>query len=172
MSGAGAARIDVTGAQSLRVAIVAASWHEEVMAGLIAGAQRVCDGAGVHTQLYRVPGSFELPLAVQAAARAGYAAVIALGVVVQGGTPHFEYVCRAATDGLGAVALETGVPVGFGLLTCDNEEQARDRAGLPGSQEDKGGEAAEAALAMAVLLHSIKNPGPAGGTGFSVGVAR
>ncbi len=172
MSGAGAARVDLQGAQSLQVAIVAASWHEEVMGGLIAGAQRVCDSAGVRAQVFRVPGSFELPLAVQAAARAQYAAVIALGVVVQGGTPHFEYVCRAATDGLAAVALQTGVPVGFGLLTCDNEEQARDRSGLPGAREDKGGEAATAALAMALLLPSIKGPSSPGGTGFAVGVGR
>ena len=77
---------------------------------------------------------------------------MALGVVIRGGTPHFEYVCEAATAGLTAVAERTGIPIGFGLLTCDNEQQALDRAGLPDSKEDKGYEAAQAALATAVVL--------------------
>ena len=84
------------------------------------------------------------------------AAVVALGVVIRGGTPHFDYVCSAATDGLGRVALDSGVPIGFGLLTCDDEAQARDRAGLPGSTEDKGREATTAALATAVALRSTR----------------
>ena len=91
-------------------------------------------------------------MAAQAAARAGFDAVVALGVIIRGGTPHFEYVCQAATDGLSRVALDTGVPVGFGLLTCDDEAQARDRAGLPDSSEDKGREACEAALSLALAL--------------------
>jgi len=106
----------------------------------------------------RVPGSFELPVAAGHLARAGYDAVVALGVVVRGGTPHFEYVCAAATDGLSRVALDTGVPVGFGLLTCDTEQQALDRSGLPGASEDKGREAAEAALATVLALRSIRTP--------------
>ena len=77
--------------------------------------------------------------------------VIALGVVIRGGTPHFEYVCQSVTEGLTRVQLDTGVPIGFGVLTVDNEKQALDRAGLPGSKEDKGAEAVEAAVLMARL---------------------
>ena len=83
---------------------------------------------------------------------------MALGVVIRGGTPHFDYVCDAATSGLTRVSLDTGVPVGFGLLTCDDEAQALDRAGLQGSREDKGREAAEAAIATALLLRSLRTP--------------
>ena len=154
MSGAGAPRIEaLKGAEELRVALVAASWHEQVMGGLVHGARRALREARVRdvTEV-RVPGSFELPVAAVRLARAGVDAVVALGVVVRGGTPHFEYVCQAATTGLTEVAVATGVPVGFGVLTCDTEEQALDRAGLPGSREDKGYEAAQAALATALAL--------------------
>jgi 6,7-dimethyl-8-ribityllumazine synthase len=148
-----AAAVDATG---MRVVVVAARWHEQVMAGLVDGAQRALSESGVtDVSLVRVPGSFELPVAAQAAARGGCDAVVALGVVVRGGTPHFEYVCRAATDGLARVALDSGVPVGFGLLTCDTEEQALDRAGLPGSAEDKGFEATQAVLATAQVLRRL-----------------
>lgn len=133
------------------VAIVAASWHTEVMDGLIAGAQRAAADAGARTTLIRVPGSFELSVAAARVAE-HFDAVVALGVVIRGGTPHFDYVCSAATDGLNRVAIDSGRPVGFGLLTCDTEEQARDRAGLEGSREDKGHEAMTAALATASAL--------------------
>ena len=124
------------------------------MDGLIAGAQAALADAGVtDIELMRAPGSFELPILCQAAARGGADAVIALGVIIRGGTPHFEYVSAAATDGLTRVALDTGVPIGFGLLTCDTDEQALDRAGLPDSREDKGREAVEAALATWAILH-------------------
>lgn len=158
MSGAGAARISVDGAQGMRVDIVAASWHDGVMSGLIAGAERTLREAGCDGRLLRVPGAFELPVVAGACARAGAEAVVALGVVIRGGTPHFDYVCEAATSGLTRVALDTGVPVGFGLLTCDDEQQALDRAGLDGSREDKGAEAAEAAIATALLLRQIRTP--------------
>ena len=157
MSGAGAPdlRTDATGA---RVAVVASSWHTEVMDGLIAGARRALADANVtDVTLVRAPGSFELPILVQAYAKAGFDAVIALGVIIRGGTPHFEYVCAAATDGLNRVALDTGVPIGFGLLTCDNDQQALDRAGLPDSNEDKGREAVEAALATWALLAQMED---------------
>jgi 6,7-dimethyl-8-ribityllumazine synthase len=159
MSGAGAAAVDLTGATGLRVAIVAASWHETVMTGLLAGAVAACESAGAVARVIRVPGTFELPVVSAACARAGYDAVVALGVVIRGGTPHFEYVCDAATSGLTRVALDTGVPVGFGVLTCDDEPQALDRAGLPGSREDKGREATEAALATALALRTLPAPG-------------
>ena len=83
-------------------------------------------------------------------------AVVALGVVIRGGTPHFDYVCNAATDGLTRVALDARKPVGFGLLTCDDEAQALDRAGLPGSREDKGAEATWAAITTALTLRDIR----------------
>lgn len=156
MSGHGAPtlRVDAAGA---RVAIVASSWHDEVMDGLVAGAERALADAGVtDVTLVRAAGSFELPLVTQAHAKAGFDAVVALGVIIRGGTPHFEYVSAAATDGLARVALDTGVPVGFGLLTCDTEEQALDRAGLPGSAEDKGREATEAALTTWSTLQSLR----------------
>ena len=167
MSGSGAPQVARLDAEGLRVAIVASSWHETVMEGLIAGATAACTRAGAVSVLVRVPGTFELPLAAQTAARAGFDAVVALGVVIRGGTPHFEYVCDAATSGLSRVALDTGVPIGFGVLTCDDEAQALDRAGLPGSREDKGTEAAEAALSMALALPTIRRPGTAQATGFS-----
>ncbi|WP_316667238.1 6,7-dimethyl-8-ribityllumazine synthase [uncultured Propionibacterium sp.] len=132
------------------VAIVAASWYGEIMDGLIGGAIRACADAGITPDLVRVPGSFELPLGTQAALR-DHDAAVALGVVVRGGTPHFDYVCDAATAGLTRVGLDAGKPVGFGLLTCASVEQARDRAGLPGSAKDHGYEAAVAALRMVVV---------------------
>lgn len=150
MAHSGAPDITVT-ASELRVAIIAASWHTTVMDGLVAGAERAAQEAGASATLVRVPGSFELPVA---AARLAphFDAVVALGVVIRGGTPHFDYVCQAATDGLNRVAIDSLKPVGFGLLTCDNEEQALDRAGLEGSREDKGHEAMTAALATAEAL--------------------
>jgi 6,7-dimethyl-8-ribityllumazine synthase len=140
----------------LRVAVVASSWHQQVMDGLVAGAQEALQAYRVgSSELVRVPGAFELPVVTQALARQGYDAVVALGVVIRGGTPHFDYVCSAATDGLTRVALDTGTPVGFGLLTCDTEQQALDRAGLEGSVESKGYEATAAALLTALTLREI-----------------
>jgi 6,7-dimethyl-8-ribityllumazine synthase len=156
VSGAGAPAIDIEGGADLRVAVVAAQWHTEVMDGLVAGAQKALAEIGAQHDLVRAPGSFELPVVAKALAESGsYDAVVALGVVIRGGTPHFEYVCAAATDGLNRVALDTGTPIGFGLLTCDTEQQALDRAGLPGSREDKGREAVEAAVATALVLQKI-----------------
>ncbi len=158
MAGHGAPMLSVDGTGA-RVAIIASSWHTEVMDGLIAGAQRaLADAKVTNVTLVRSPGSFELPILCQAYARQGYDAVVALGVIIRGGTPHFEYVSAAATDGLNRVALDTGVPVGFGLLTTDDEAQALDRAGLPDSREDKGREAAEAALSTWKALRSINAP--------------
>lgn len=158
MSGHGAPGLDRLDASGLRVAVVAASWHEQIMGGLLDGALRVLGEAGVAPQaltVVRVPGSFELPVAAGRLARAGYDAVVALGVVIRGGTPHFDYVCQAATVGLTQVSVDTGVPVGFGVLTCDNEQQARERSGLPGSREDKGAEAAHAAVTTALALRGV-----------------
>jgi 6,7-dimethyl-8-ribityllumazine synthase len=144
---------NITGADALSVAVVASQWHTEVMDGLLDGARRALRDNGVLriTEL-RVPGAFELPVAAARLAGSGVDAIVALGVVIRGGTPHFEFVCQAATTGLTLVAQRTGVPIGFGLLTCDTEAQAIERAGLPGSTEDKGFEATVAALAAAVSL--------------------
>ncbi len=157
MSGAGAPDDKPVDCHDLRVAVVAARWHTEVMDGLLAGAQRALDDYQVEApSIVRVPGSFELPVAGRALAERGYEAIVALGVVIRGGTPHFEYVCSAATEGLSQIALSTGAALGFGLLTCDTEEQALDRAGLEGSHEDKGYEATAAALVTAQAIKAIK----------------
>lgn len=172
MSGAGAPALTVDG-RGLYVVVIAASWHTQVMDGLLEGARRALRESGAAWSEVRVPGSFELPVAAArvaglsgaASAVASVAApgaddavprrpdaVVALGVVIRGGTPHFDYVCSAATTGLVDVSVQTGIPVGFGVLTCDDEAQALDRAGLPGSREDKGQEAVQAAVATAVAL--------------------
>lgn len=150
MAHSGAPELSVSAADT-RVAIIAASWHTQIMDGLVSGAERAATEAGAQSTLIRVPGSFELPVA---AARLAphFDAVVALGVVIRGGTPHFDYVCHAATDGLNRVAIDSRKPVGFGVLTCDTEQQALDRAGLEGSQEDKGHEAMTAALVTAQAL--------------------
>ncbi|MCL2802357.1 MAG: 6,7-dimethyl-8-ribityllumazine synthase [Micrococcales bacterium] len=141
--------------QGLRLVVVAAQWHAEVAEGLLAGALAALDRSGAEVEVIRVPGAFELPVATLRALQAGADAAVALGVVIQGETPHFEYVCRAATEGLTQVALTTGKAVGFGVLTVDDAEQAIDRAGLPHSREDKGGEAATAALQTALVLRQL-----------------
>ena len=155
MSGAGSPTISTDGT-GLKVTIVAGLLHTEIAEGLLAGAHRVLDASGAEVTEVRVPGSFELPVVAKAALDAGADAVVALGVIIRGGTPHFEYVSDAATSGLTQVSILTGKPVGFGVLTLDDEQQGLDRAGLAGSKEDKGEEAAEAALATANILRGIR----------------
>lgn len=158
MSGAGAPApgepIDATG---LDVVIIAGTWHEVITNGMIAGAERVLNAANARHRLVRVPGSFELAVAAQAAFAGGADAVVALGVIIRGGTPHFEYVSSATTDGLTRVALDAGKPVGFGVLTVDDEQQGLDRAGIEGSKEDKGAEAADAALRTALVIRALRD---------------
>ncbi len=156
MSGEGSPDIQVDGT-GLKVTIVAGQWHDVITDGLRAGSRRVLEASGATITEVRVPGSFELPVVCKAALDGGADAVVALGVIIRGGTPHFDFVSNAATDGLTRVALDTGKPVGFGVLTLDDEQQGIDRAGLPGSKEDKGAEAASAALATAVLLRSLRS---------------
>jgi 6,7-dimethyl-8-ribityllumazine synthase len=159
MSGAGApttqSPVDATG---LNVVIIAGTWHDVITDGMVAGAERVLSAAHANHRLVRVPGSFELALAAQAAFAGGADAVVALGVIIRGGTPHFDYVASATTDGLTRVSLDAGKPVGFGVLTLDDEQQGLDRAGLPGSKEDKGAEAADAALRTALLIRELNPP--------------
>jgi len=158
MSGAGSPEIEIDGT-GLDIVIVAGRWHDVITDGLIAGATRVLEASGARFSLVRVPGSFELPVTCKVALDNGADAVVALGVIIRGGTPHFEYVSAAATDGLTRVALDSGKPVGFGVLTLDDEQQGLDRAGLPGSKEDKGEEAASAAIATAQLLQHLREYG-------------
>ncbi len=162
MSGAGSPSIN-TDATGLRVTIIAGQWHATITDGLLAGAHRALEEAGADVTEIRVPGSFELPVASRVALENGADAVVALGVIIRGGTPHFEYVSDAATSGLTQVSILTGKPVGFGVLTLDDEQQGLDRAGLPGSKEDKGREAAEAAVATALVLRRLRAAMAVGG---------
>lgn len=154
MTASGAPKGEVK-AKDMKVAIVASSWHDSIVRSLIEGAQRACTEAGAKATLFRVAGSFELPVVALACARADFEAVVALGVIIRGNTPHFEYVCQAATDGLTRVALDTGVPVGYGVLTCDTEGQALARAGRPASSEDKGADSAQAAIGAALVIRGL-----------------
>jgi 6,7-dimethyl-8-ribityllumazine synthase len=157
VSGSGAPAGRPLDGRGLRVAVVATRWHDVVTGALVGGAERALAEIRVEDiSVFRVPGAFELPLVAKALAHQRYDAVVALGVVIRGGTPHFEFVAGSATDGLTRVALETGVPVGFGLLTCDTEAQALDRCGLPDSSEDKGREAAMAAVETALVLRRVR----------------
>ena len=156
MSGHGAPKTERVDGTGLEIVVVAGQWHDVITDGLIAGAARVLDASGASWRLVRVAGSFELPVVAKAALDAGADAAVALGVIIRGGTPHFEFVSAAATDGLTRVALDTGKPVGFGVLTLDDEQQGIDRAGLAGSKEDKGAEAADAALRTALTLRDLR----------------
>jgi 6,7-dimethyl-8-ribityllumazine synthase len=143
-------------ASGLTLAIVATRWHQEITDSLVARGTAAALACGVPEPLVvRVPGAIELPVVAAELAR-HHDAVACLGAVIRGGTPHFEYVCDSVTAGLTRVALDTSTPVGNGVLTCDTVSSARDRAGLPGSREDKGWEAVMAALEVAVLLRSIR----------------
>lgn len=155
MAGHGSPELEIV-APGMRVTVIAGSWHDTITDGLIAGAVRVLEAAETEHTLVRAPGAFELPVLAQAALKSGAEAVVCLGVIIRGGTPHFEFVSNAATDGLTRVALDTGKPVGFGVLTLDDEAQGLDRAGLPGSREDKGAEAATAAVATALELRRLR----------------
>lgn len=164
MSGEGRPDLQLGMAKNLKLAIVAGQWHPEISEALISGAKRVAKQAQIEEPtLIRVAGAVELPVVAQELAKS-HDAVVALGVVIRGGTPHFEYVCDAVTAGLTRVALDEGVPVGNGVLTTDTEKQALDRAGLPDSVEDKGGEACAAAIDTAVTLTQLrrKRTGSAG----------
>ncbi|MFM1784788.1 MAG: hypothetical protein RLZZ579_1065 [Actinomycetota bacterium] len=152
MSGSGAPELKVS-AVGKKVFVVHTSWHTQVIDGLVSGANKELLAAGCEDiNFLQVPGAFELPLAAKVAIESGADAVIALGVVIRGETPHFDYVCKAATDGLTILQLETSIPIGFGLLTVDTLQQALDRAGLAGSKENKGKEAVQAALHMLNLV--------------------
>jgi 6,7-dimethyl-8-ribityllumazine synthase len=138
----------------IRVAAVVAGFHKEISERLLQGAADRLREAGLgdgHLEDHWVPGAFELPLAAHAMThRRRYAAVIALGVVIRGETAHFDYICNAASTGLTAVGIQTGVPCTFGVLTCENMEQAVARSG--GDKGNAGIDAADAAIVMVNLL--------------------
>jgi 6,7-dimethyl-8-ribityllumazine synthase len=143
-------------ASGVRLAIVASTWHTEICDSLLAGACSVAKAWGVDDPtVVRVLGAIEIPVVAQALAR-GHDAVVALGVVIRGATPHFDYVCDAVTQGLTRVSLDLSKPVANGVLTTNTEEQARDRAGLPTSAEDKGAQATAAALSTALTLRDLR----------------
>ena len=156
MSGEGRPGLDVD-ASGLTLGIVATRWNREITDTLLERAVKAAADCGVSDPFVaRVAGAIELPVVAAELAR-HYDAVACLGVVIRGGTPHFEYVCDSVTAGLTRVALDSGTPVGNGVLTCDTVEQARDRSGLPGSREDKGWEAVVAALDTAIVLRAIRS---------------
>jgi len=160
MSGDGKPAEGAVDASGLTLAIVATRWHREITDALVERATAAASACGVQRPyVVRVAGAIELPVVAQELARS-FNAVACLGVVIRGGTPHFEYVCDSVTAGLTRVALDTGTPVGNGVLTCDTVEQALDRSGLPGSHEDKGWEAVMAALDTASVLYTIRTTHP------------
>jgi 6,7-dimethyl-8-ribityllumazine synthase len=156
MSGEGRPELATVDAAGLTLAIAATRWHAEITDSLVDRAAAAAKACGVtDAVVVRVAGAVELPVVAQELARR-YDAVVCLGAVIRGGTPHFEYVCESLTAGLTRVALDEGTPVGNGVLTCNTIEQARERSGLPDSSEDKGWEAVVAALDTAVLLRSLR----------------
>ena len=156
MSGEGRPDKQLVDATGLTVAIAATRWHAEVTDQLLARAVAAVRASGASEPLIvRVPGAVELPVVAAELARR-HDAVVCLGAVIRGGTPHFDYVCDAVTYGLTRVALDAGKPVGNGVLTCDTFQQARDRSGAEGSSEDKGWDATAAALETAVVLRSLR----------------
>jgi 6,7-dimethyl-8-ribityllumazine synthase len=156
MSGVGVPDMPAVDAAGVRLAIVASTWHTTVCDALLDGARKVATASGIaDPTVVRVLGAIEIPVVAQELAKT-HDAVIALGVVIRGGTPHFDYVCDAVTQGLTRVSLDESTPVANGVLTVNTEDQAIDRAGLPGSSEDKGAQAASAALATALTLRDLR----------------
>jgi 6,7-dimethyl-8-ribityllumazine synthase len=144
-----APEIGVKPLPNAKVAIISSSWHLDICNDLIAGAQRALQLAQVsNVEVQYVPGSFEIPLAAQYAFDKGFDAVVAVGLVLKGETPHFDYVCQGVTQGVIDVSLKYGKPIGYGVLMCDDLDQAVARCGRPHSKEDKGYDSAIAALEL------------------------
>jgi len=158
MAGYGEPELSTVDAHGLSLGIVATRWHGDLVDHMLDRAEAAAKACGVvDVQVVRVAGSVELPIVAQALARR-YDAVVALGVVIRGATAHFDFVCRSVTDGLTRVALDESTPVAQGVLTVNTLEQARERAGLPGSPEDKGWSATVAALDAALGLRTLSAP--------------
>jgi 6,7-dimethyl-8-ribityllumazine synthase len=158
VSGEGRPEIVTPECDGIRLAVVATKWHRKITDNLVDRALLAAKQAKVdEPTVVRVSGAMELPVITQALAK-HHDAVVALGVVIRGGTPHFEYVCDAVTAGLTRVSLDEGTPIGNGVLTVNDEQQALDRAGFPDSVEDKGFEACVAALEAALVLRGLRQP--------------
>ena len=154
MSGA-VPKIEIKQLPKAKVMIISSSWHLDICDDLISGAKRALEKASVaDIKVQYVPGSFEIPLAAQFAFEADFDAVVAVGLVLKGETPHFDYVCQGVTKGVIDVSLKYGKPIGFGVLMCSNLEQAVARSGRAGSKEDKG---YDSAVAIIELLHLKSN---------------
>jgi 6,7-dimethyl-8-ribityllumazine synthase len=154
--GAGVPEMPALDASGLRLAIIASTWHRTICDALLDGARKTAAEWGVdNPTVVRVLGAIEIPVVAQALAR-DHDAVVALGVVIRGATPHFDYVCQAVTQGLTRVSLDASTPVANGVLTTNTEQQALERAGLPTSAEDKGAQATAAALSTALTLRDLR----------------
>ena len=150
-----APQIGIAPLPAAKVAIISSSWHLDICNNLIAGAKRALDEAKVETvEVQFVPGSFEIPLAAQFAFEKGFDAVVAVGLVLKGETPHFDYVCQGVTQGVIDVSLKYGKPIGYGVLMCNDLDQAVARSGVAGSTEDKGYDSAVAALELLRLKNA------------------
>jgi len=166
MTGAGRPDLGVVAAAGLSLGIAAARWNSEVVDTLLERAGEAAHACGVpKPTVVRVAGALELAVIAQQLA-VDHDAVVCLGAVIRGGTPHFDYVCEAVTAGLTRIALDAATPIGNGVLTCDNLAQALDRCGLPDSAEDKGWEATVAALDAALVLRDLRHPRSSLGPGF------
>ncbi|GLW12151.1 6,7-dimethyl-8-ribityllumazine synthase [Microtetraspora sp. NBRC 13810] len=155
MSGSGRPAASAVAAAGLSVGVVAARWHEEITDLMVNRAVAAARDSGAEVTVVRVAGSLEIPVVAQALAR-GHDAVVALGAVIRGETAHFDYVCDSVTAGLTRVSLDTGTPIGNGVLTCETLDQALERSGRPGAKEDKGYEATVAALETALVLRDLR----------------
>ncbi|BBZ39065.1 6,7-dimethyl-8-ribityllumazine synthase [Mycobacterium conspicuum] len=154
--GAGVPDIPALDASGLRLAIVASTWHTQICDALLAGACKAASESGIDAPtVVRVLGAIEIPVVAQELAR-NHDVVVALGVVIRGETPHFDYVCDSVTQGLTRLALDASTPIANGVLTCNTEEQALARAGLPESVEDKGAQATAAGLTAALTLRDLR----------------
>jgi 6,7-dimethyl-8-ribityllumazine synthase len=157
VSGAGRPTRAVVDAKGLTLGVVAARWNSRVVEALVERALEAARACSVAAPVVvRVAGALELPVVAQQLATQ-HDAVVCLGAVIRGGTPHFDYVCSGTTSGIARVALDARVPVGDGVLTCDTLAQALDRCGLPDSAEDKGWEATVAALDAALVLRELRH---------------
>ncbi|NDG24601.1 MAG: 6,7-dimethyl-8-ribityllumazine synthase [Actinobacteria bacterium] len=149
-------KIKVLDGSSLNASIVTSSWHSDVCEALITGAKRALTQAGCKKVLvHKVSGSFEIPLASQKLLDAGSDLVVAVGLILKGDTPHFDYVCQGVTSGIMQVSLTRNKPIGFGILMCESLNQAYERSGLSEGEENKGFEAAVAALNLAIEYKNL-----------------
>lgn len=148
-------KIGALDGSQLKASIVTSSWHPDICEALVSGAKKALDEAGCkNVSVHKVAGSFEIPLAAQKLLDAGSDLVIAIGLILKGDTPHFDYVCQGVTSGVMQVSLTRNKPIGFGVLMCDNLDQAYERSGLSEGQENKGFDAAIAALNLAIEYKS------------------